>query len=103
MKILLAVLFFAVVAQIPSCEQEESGPIVGFVTDKYLAPGGTASHPAILIQATEYLVPWDFYREVHIGDLVKYEKGRWTILKKATTRHRIIDLRLAGIPPGQTG
>jgi hypothetical protein len=84
-KVLLAVVLLAVVAQVPSCEQEDRGPIVGFVEDKYIVSTGMgAGQPAIVIQATEYIVPWDFYREVQVGDLVKFENGRWIIVRKAS-------------------
>lgn len=82
MKIALAVTLLLITAQIPSC-QPGSTEIVGYVDDKYLLPGPSgAPQPVIIIGATEHQVPWDFYREVRIGDLVKFEKGRWIILKK---------------------
>ncbi|MDQ7819726.1 MAG: hypothetical protein QN173_01200 [Armatimonadota bacterium] len=85
MKVLLAVALLAVIAQVPSCEQEDRGPLVGFVEDKYIVSTGMgAGKPAIVIQAAEYIVPWDFYREVQVGDLVKYENGQWIIVRKAS-------------------
>lgn len=84
LKVLLVPLLFVLVAQIvPSCESQE-GPIVGYVDDKYqtLTAGGIRVG-VIIIGATEYEVPWSFYWEVHIGDLVKYEKMQWIIVRKA--------------------
>lgn len=83
MKILFVVLLLAVVAQVPSCESGDRGPIVGFVEDKYLTDvGGPRSQPAIVIRAQEYIVPMQFYREVDVGDLVRFENGRWIIVRK---------------------
>jgi len=84
LKILLVPLLFMLVAQIvPSCDSQE-GPIVGYVDDKYqtLTAGGNPV-PVIIIGATEYEVSWPFYREVHIGDLVKFENGQWIIVRKS--------------------
>lgn len=84
MKILFVAILLAVVAQIPSCSPGAQ-EIVGFVDDKYVAPPfeGAPGKPMIVIGATEYVVSWNFYREVSIGDLVKWQSGRWTIVKKA--------------------
>jgi hypothetical protein len=84
MKI-LAVLLMVIVAQIPSCNIDSgSDTIVGYVEDKYLAPvrDGGALHPFILIGGTEYQVPRPFWMEVRVGDLVKYENGQWTIVRR---------------------
>lgn len=87
MKILLIGVLFLVVAQFPSCDFRpgEQASIVGFVDEKYLAPGPFGGTPQtfIVIGATEYQVPPEFYREVQVGDLVKLEDGRWTIVRKA--------------------
>lgn len=86
-KVLLVVVLFLVTAQLPSCEVRP-GPLVGFVDDKYMAqlPTGGAPQPTILIGATEYTVPIEFYREVEIGDLVKWENGQWSIVRKARAK-----------------
>lgn len=78
MKTLLAAVVLLVVAQVPSCEPPEK--IVGFVDDKYINGG----QHYILIGATEYRVDLQFYMEVRIGDIVKFEDGRWVIVKKAS-------------------
>jgi len=86
MKIALAVLLLVVTAQFPSCNLLGSGEekVVGYVEDKFISPmrEGGVPFPFIVIDRVEYQVPWDFYREVRIGDLVKFENGRWTIIKK---------------------
>ncbi len=91
MKIALVMLVLAVVAQFPSCGGDgfgnpnvtEQGDIVGFVDDRYISGQTGVPIPYIVIGATEYEVPWHFYREVRINDLVKFSKGVWTIVKKA--------------------
>lgn len=84
MKIILGVVLLVMTAQIPSCQPgSDSTTIFGYVEDKYIAPkpaGGT--QPVIIVLAVEYEVPWEFYREVRIGDLVKYENGQWTIVRR---------------------
>ncbi len=65
---------------VPSCGGEEQ-TIVGWVQRKFPFPARDAY--MIEINNVEYEVPQEFYEEVKAGDLVKYEKGIWTILKKA--------------------
>jgi hypothetical protein len=77
-KFLLAAVVLFVVSQVPSCEPAEK--IVGFVDDKYMI----GNQPYILIGPTEYRVDLQFYLQVRIGDLVKFEDGRWVIVKKAS-------------------
>jgi hypothetical protein len=92
MKIALVMLVLAIVAQFPSCggfgfgnpNVTQQGDIVGFVDDKYIAAIDGPPRPYIIIGATEYEVSWNFYREVSIGDLVKWSKGIWTIVRKAS-------------------
>lgn len=82
-KVLLVVVLFLMAGQLPSCEMR-TGPFVGFVDEKYLAeaPSGPP-RPTILIGATEYIVPLSFWQQVDVGDLVKWEDGKWTIVRKA--------------------
>ncbi len=87
MKLTLAVVLLVAIAQIPSCNIDSSGAdtVVGYVEDKYMAPVNTGPVPFILIAGTEYQVPLAFWHEVAIGDLVKYEKGVWKIIRKVGT------------------
>lgn len=64
----------------PSCGGEEQ-TIVGWVERKFPFPAKDAY--MIVINKIEYEVPMEFYLEVKVGDLVKYEKGIWTIVKRA--------------------
>ena len=80
---LMVVVGSLALAQIaPSCGGEEQ-TIVGWVQRKFPFPAKNAY--MIQINNVEYEVPDDFYLEVKVGDLVKYEKGIWTIVKKAGT------------------
>lgn len=88
LKILMVPLLLLVAAQLPSCGgigQIQQGPLVGFVDDKYIG-GNEAGNPVpfIIIGASEYIVPMSFYRQVGIGDLVRWENGLWTIVRKAS-------------------
>lgn len=64
----------------PSCGEEER-TVVGWVERKFPAPGRDAV--VIVINHVEYAVPPEFYDEVRVGDLVKFEGGIWTIVKRA--------------------
>ncbi len=64
---------------LPSCGEEQT--VVGWVQRKFPFP----AHDAYMIEINnvEYQVPLEFYLEVRAGDLLKLERGIWTILKKA--------------------
>ena len=84
MKVMLVVLLFAV-AQVQACGNLFAGgddTVIGYVEDKYVAPEFVGPQPHIVVNAQDYTVPWDFYRKVDVGDIVKREKGIWTIVKK---------------------
>lgn len=86
LKILLVPVLLVVAAQLPSCGfgTIQSEPLVGFVDDKYIAGNEIGNPiPLIIIGATEYVVPWDFWRQVEVNDLVRFENGTWTIIRKA--------------------
>ncbi len=81
--LLLTVLLATTVAQVlPSCGR--SVTVIGWVEAKYVRP--IQDEPYILeINNVEYTVPYEFWSEVRVGDLVKFENGVWTIVKKAGT------------------
>ena len=86
MKVMLVVLLLAV-AQVQACGNLFGGgddTVIGYVEDKYVAPEFVGPQPHIVVNAQDYIVPWDFYRKVDVGDIVKREKGIWTIVKKYT-------------------
>ncbi len=90
MKILLAVILATAVAQVPGCGNifgtggDET--IIGYVEEKYIAPDfqGSPAKPWIVVNGKDYMVPWEFYRKVDVGDIVKHERGIWSIVKKYT-------------------
>ena len=89
MKVLFALILVTVVAQVPSCGGIFSGgdeTIIGYVEEKYVAPDfqGSPAKPWIVVNGKDYMVPWEFYRKVDVGDIVKHERGIWSIVKKYT-------------------
>ncbi len=79
--VLLTVLLATTVAQIfPSC----GGPgktVIGWVQKKLFLTQKPEPH-IIVINYIEYGVPYEFWIDVEVGDLVKLENGVWTIVKK---------------------
>jgi len=67
----------------PSCGGEER-TVVGWIERKFPYPVRNAY--IIVINDVEYDVPPEFYEEVRIGDLVKFEHGLWTIVRRAQGR-----------------
>ncbi len=87
MKIALVFLLLTVSAQLPSCSGLFSGEpdkVIGYVEDKYTAPErqGGPSVPWIVVDRVDYRVPWNFWQQVRVGDIVKRENGIWSIVKK---------------------
>jgi hypothetical protein len=89
-KALVVVLL--VVAQIlPSCgggpgesgEEPARPDVIGWVDEKRTRVWETIPH-IIVINQVEYGVPYDFWTSVNVGDLVKYEGGRWSIVRRAS-------------------
>lgn len=78
--VLLVVILAISVAQfLPSCAGTER-TVTGWVEYKYFHAG--RGWYMIVINNVEYPVPDDFYDQVQVGDLVKYENGLWTIVRK---------------------
>lgn len=80
--VLLAVLLVSLAQILPSCDGEPRTVVVGWVEEKKVDRAGGVW--LITILATEYEVPPTFWREVQIGDLVKWDGVTWTIVRKAT-------------------
>lgn len=82
MKAILLVVLFATLAQaIPSCGGDEA--IIGFVDEKHkLEEGGTPTY-ILVVNRVEYNVPPWFWNQVGVGDIVKFDKGVWSIVRKA--------------------
>lgn len=80
---MLVVLLAVTVAQIlPSCGGTER-TITGWVEAKYYH--NRRQSYVVVINNIEYSVPDDFYDQVDVGDLVKYEDGMWSIVRKKGT------------------
>ncbi len=79
---LLSVVLFAMLAQVfPGC-QGEATEIVGWVQEKLVSHAGGEPEYVVIIDGTHYTVPQSFWQEVRVGDLVKYDGYRWTVVKK---------------------
>jgi hypothetical protein len=76
---------------LPSCGDGPGGSgdepvrpdIIGWVDEKRTRIWETIPH-IIVINQVEYGVPYDFWTSVNVGDLVKYEGGRWSIVRRAS-------------------
>lgn len=83
--VLLAVALLSVAQILPSCGgNPEGSTVIGWVEAKgydRFAGGYT-----VTILSEDYEVPWAFFQEVKVGDLVKWDGKVWTILKKASLR-----------------
>ena len=89
-KVLTVVLLLAVAQILPSCGDrsgdQSSGSasppqVIGWVDEKRTRIWETIPH-LIVINQIEYGVPYEFWRVVDVGDLVKFDKGQWAIVRK---------------------
>lgn len=90
----LTVLAFVVVAQLlPSCDGPPSGgpavssppDVIGWVDEKRTRLWETTPY-LLVINQIEYGTTYEFYMQVDVGDLVKYQNRQWSIVRKATRR-----------------
>lgn len=82
MKTILFVLLISVVAQVfPSCGEGEA--VIGWIDEKIVLNQGGERIYVIAINRVEYSVPWTFWSQVRIGDLVKFDGTQWLIVRKA--------------------
>ncbi|MDR7482191.1 MAG: hypothetical protein QN183_04750 [Armatimonadota bacterium] len=89
LKVLAVVALVAVAQILPSCGErgdQESGAasqpqVIGWVDEKYTRMAETSPY-LIVINQVEYGVPFEFWRTVDVGDLVKYQDGRWSIVRR---------------------
>lgn len=94
LKVLAVVLLLAVAQLIPSCGDKgdksddqasvSSQPVViGWVAEKRTRVGQIAPY-LIVINQVEYGVPYEFWMQVRVGDLVKLDRDdKWTIVRRA--------------------
>ncbi len=94
-KVLAVVALMVVLQLIPSCggpkpASDDSSTVgsgkpalvIGWVDEKRTDPQETIPW-LIVINSRGYGVPYSFWRQVGIGDLVKYDGEIWTIVRKA--------------------
>lgn len=92
-KVLAVIALLSVAQILPSCggpgassTGNDDGPappqVIGWVDEKRQRNWETIPY-MVVINSHEYGVPYEFYRDVNIGDLVKYDGNKWTIVRKA--------------------
>jgi len=92
-KVLAVVALLAVAQLIPSCGGrpgssggEEVTPsqivVIGWVEEKRHRVFETTPY-MVVINSNEYGVPYAFWLKVGVGDLVKFDGTKWTIVRKA--------------------
>lgn len=91
-KVLAVIVLLAVAQILPSCggrsasssdEEVSDRPVViGWVAEKRQRAWETEVY-FVVINQIEYGVPYEFYRDVQVGDLVKYDGLKWTLVRRA--------------------
>ncbi len=94
LKVLAVMLLLAVAQILPSCgdkgssgtssgEQASNAPVViGWVDEKRTHISETIPY-FVVINSVEYAVSYEFWKDVRVGDLVKNDGQKWTIVRKA--------------------
>lgn len=81
-KVLLLFVLATTGAQVfPSCGGESGSVVIGWVEAKRVDRINDAY--VVVINNIEYDVPQHFWRDVQVGDLVKWDGRVWTILRRA--------------------
>jgi hypothetical protein len=89
-KVLAIVLLLAVAQLIPSCGDKDDDQasssdrpvVIGWVAEKRTRVQSILPH-LVVINQVEYGVPYEFWLNVGVGDLVKYDGTKWTVVRKA--------------------
>lgn len=86
-KVLAVVALLAIAQIIPSCGDDGGSDaprpqVIGWVDEKVTRLSETNPY-LIIINQIPYGVPYEFWRTVDQGDLVKLDGGKWTIVRKA--------------------
>lgn len=85
MKLLLVlILSFALTQVIPSCDG--GSEVVGWIDEKYIDRSIQGQRYMIVINTIHYDVDFGFWNSVQIGDLVKFDGAKWSIVRKRTSR-----------------
>ncbi len=95
-KVLTVVTLLAMLQIIPSCggpkpasddsSNVSSGKpavVIGWVDEKRVDKNDETLPYIVVINSRGYGVPYSFWRQVGIGDLVKWDGETWTIVRKA--------------------
>jgi hypothetical protein len=88
-KVLAVVALMTVAQLLPSCSTDRNeeggiprGQIIGWIEEKR-----QRSHEVypymFVINSQEYGVPYEFWLEARVGDLVKFDGERWTFVRRA--------------------
>ncbi len=94
-KVLAVVALLAVAQIIPSCGDDDragsgsdSRPqVIGWVDEKVTRVWETLPY-LIIINQVQYGVPYEFWRTVDEGDLVKFDGAKWTVVRKGPGRRQ---------------
>ena len=91
-KALAVVALLSVAQIIPSCgggpgsgddpSVRSAAQVIGWVDEKRTRVSETVPW-LVVINHIEHGVPYEFWMTVDIGDLVKFEGGKWSIIRKA--------------------
>lgn len=89
MKLLVVLVLSLAVAQIlPSCDG--GSEVVGWVDEKYVDRSVPGPRYMIVINTIHYDVDFGFWNSVQIGDLVKFDGVKWSIVRKRSSRGVIL-------------
>ncbi|MDR7554006.1 MAG: hypothetical protein QN157_00205 [Armatimonadota bacterium] len=89
-KVLAIVTLMAVAQILPSCGDRtgsddqgtaQQPQVIGWVDEKMTRLTETSPY-LIVINQVEYGVPYEFWVTVNVGDLVKYQNGTWSIVRR---------------------
>jgi len=88
-KVLAMVLLLAVAQLIPSCgdrgddqASNDRPQVIGWVAEKRTKIQSILPY-LVVINQVEYGVPYEFWLHVGVGDLVKSDGTKWTVVRKA--------------------
>jgi hypothetical protein len=88
-KVLFVMVLMTVAQLLPSCgnspRPDDGGgaraQIIGWIDEKRQRQYETFPY-MFVINSQEYGVPYEFWLEANVGDLVKYDGERWTFVRR---------------------
>jgi hypothetical protein len=90
-KVLAVVALMTVAQLLPSCGNDartgdggtgSRAQVIGWIEEKRQRHYEFFPY-MVVINGQEYGVPYDFYLEARVGDLVKYDGEKWTFVRRA--------------------